>query len=223
MGHLLDWYKDPKKFQGEVNLDVISFIDEITDFPDRDGNSGEQIDHLFSAGYCFYFASMLKTAFGGQMCWIQDRGHVAWADVPEGCSFDELQKAGVYDITGLCDDYETLWPVAYLGDTVLDFMHNGKEFHLNQAFADWCKFCHVTETYAIETIWGIVPEDEIRAQYKAGLNLVDTAYQYWMQHCEKLQQIFRYSYDCELPVWPDHDGVNVCLESVEKKALNENA
>ena len=51
MGHLLDWYTDPEKFQGEVNLKVIKFIDEITNFPDRDGDSGEQIDHLFSAGY----------------------------------------------------------------------------------------------------------------------------------------------------------------------------
>ncbi len=46
MGHLLDWYTDPEKFQGEVNLKVIKFIDEITNFPDRDGESGEQIDHL---------------------------------------------------------------------------------------------------------------------------------------------------------------------------------
>lgn len=35
MGHLLDWYTDPEKFQGEVNLKVIKFIDEITNFPDR--------------------------------------------------------------------------------------------------------------------------------------------------------------------------------------------
>ena len=93
MGHLLDWYTDPEKFQGEVNLKVIKFIDEITNFPDRDGESGEQIDHLFSAGYCYYFASMLKTAFGGQLCWAQDRGHIVWADIQEGCTFDELQKA----------------------------------------------------------------------------------------------------------------------------------
>ena len=42
-----NWYTDPEKFQGEVNLKVIKFIDEITNFPDRDGESGEQIDHLF--------------------------------------------------------------------------------------------------------------------------------------------------------------------------------
>lgn len=32
MGHLLDWYTDPEKFQGEINLKVIKFIDEITNF-----------------------------------------------------------------------------------------------------------------------------------------------------------------------------------------------
>ena len=26
MGHLLDWYTDPEKFQGEVNLKVITSI-----------------------------------------------------------------------------------------------------------------------------------------------------------------------------------------------------
>ena len=56
MGHLLEWYTNTEKFQGEVNLKVIKFIDEITNFPDRDGKSGEQIDHLFSAGYCYYLS-----------------------------------------------------------------------------------------------------------------------------------------------------------------------
>ena len=88
MGHLLEWYTNTEKFQGEVNLKVIKFIDEITNFPDRDGKSGEQIDHLFSAGYCYYFANMLKTAFGGQLCWAQDRGHIVWADIQEECTFD---------------------------------------------------------------------------------------------------------------------------------------
>ena len=128
MGHLLEWYTNTEKFQGEVNLKVIKFIDEITNFPDRDGKSGEQIDHLFSAGYCYYFANMLKTAFGGQLCWAQDRGHIVWADIQEGCTFDELQKARAYDISGIFDDYEVLWPVSYLGDAIVDYLHNEQTF-----------------------------------------------------------------------------------------------
>lgn len=42
MGHLLDWYTDPEKFQGEVNLKVIKFIDEITNFPTGMGNPGSR-------------------------------------------------------------------------------------------------------------------------------------------------------------------------------------
>ena len=35
----------------KVNTDILKFIEKIAWFPDRDGNSGGQIDHLFCAGY----------------------------------------------------------------------------------------------------------------------------------------------------------------------------
>lgn len=214
MGHLLDWYTDPEKFQGEINLKVIKFIDEITNFPDRDGESGEQIDHLFSAGYCYYFASMLKTAFGGQLCWAQDRGHIVWADIQEGCTFDELQKACAYDISGIFDDYEVLWPVSYLGDAVVDYLHNEQVFHINDSFKNWCDFCRVTEMYAIDMIWWTIPTEEIKAKYRNGSDYVQTAYQYWMEHASELQQIIRYHRSHKF-FWPDHAGVEACMEQIE--------
>lgn len=213
MGHLLDWYTDPEKFQGEVNLKVIKFIDEITNFPDRDGDSGEQIDHLFSAGYCYYFASMLKTAFGGQLCWAQDRGHIVWADIQEGCTFDELQKACAYDISGIFDDYEVLWPVSYLGDAIVDYLHNEQAFHMNDRFKNWCDFCHVTEMYAVDMIWWTIPVEEIKAQYHSGSDYVQTAYQYWMEHASELQQIIRYRRSHKF-FCPDYAGIEACMAEV---------
>lgn len=69
MGYLLDWYMNSEKFKDKVNMNVIEFIDKIATFPDREGKTGDHIDYLFSAGYCYYFANILKIAFGGQVCW----------------------------------------------------------------------------------------------------------------------------------------------------------
>lgn len=104
MGEILDFYKE-HKVDG-INMNVIRFIDEVSSFPDRDGIPGEHIDHLFCAGYCYYFAHMLEMAFGGKVCWVQDRGHIAWADCDKDCTLEQLQNAIVYDITGIADDYE---------------------------------------------------------------------------------------------------------------------
>lgn len=222
MGSLLDWYiANPEKIHGKINLSVIRFIDEIANFPDRDGNTGEHIDHLFCAGYCYYFANMLKTAFGGQMCWAQDRGHIVWVDLPEGATFDELQNACAYDITGIYDDYPFLWPISYLGNAVVDYMHNGQTFHLNQEFEDWCAFCNVAEFYAIALIWGQIPMDEIMAQYKKGLDFVGTAYQHWIIHKKAIQQLLHCIAKCNPLIWSYHNGVEACIEKIEKMSEKE--
>ena len=45
MGGILDFYMQDD-YKDKVNLDVIRFIDEVSSFPDRSGNVGEQIDHF---------------------------------------------------------------------------------------------------------------------------------------------------------------------------------
>ena len=192
MGNILKFYENDSGFKNKVNMNVIKFIDEVASFPDRDGTINDSIDHLFCAGYCYYFANMLKMAFGGTVCWAQDRGHVVWVDCDD-CTLDELQCAIAYDITGVHEDYERLWPVEYLGGAVIDFMHNGADFHLNQQFKDWCDFLGVTECYAVSVIWGVTEQAEIMQGYEAGLNYVDTAYQQWIKYSTEFQEIIRAS------------------------------
>lgn len=209
MGEILDFYKE-HKVDG-INMNVIRFIDEVSSFPDRDGIPGEHIDHLFCAGYCYYFAHMLEMAFGGKVCWIQDRGHIAWADCDKDCTLEQLQNAIVYDITGIADDYERVWPIEYLGDAIVDYMHNGKEFHLNHDFKDWCDFCKVEEIFAINVIWGCMPIDEIMNDYKNRLDYVQTAYQYWIEHSTEFQELFRFIKKKNPFLYPDHLGITETL------------
>lgn len=209
MGEILDFYKE-HKVDG-INMNVIRFIDEVSSFPDRDGIPGEHIDHLFCAGYCYYFAHMLEMAFGGKVCWIQDRGHIAWADCDKDCTLEQLQNAIVYDITGIVDDYERVWPIEYLGNTIVNYMHNGKELHLSQDFKDWCDFCKVEEIFAINVIWGCMPIDEIMNDYKNRLDYVQTAYQYCIEHSTEFQELFRFIKKKNPFLYPDHLGITETL------------
>ena len=209
MGAILDFYKE-HKVDG-INMNVIRFIDDVSSFPDQDGIPGDHIDHLFCAGYCYYFAHMLEMAFGGKVCWIQDRGHIGWADCDKDCTLEQLQNAIVYDITGIADDYERVWPIEYLGNAIVDYMHNGKEFHLNQDFKDWCDFCKVEEIFAIDVIWGCMPIDEIMSDYKNGLDFVQTAYQYWIEHSTEFQELFRFIKKKSPFLYPDHLGITETL------------
>ena len=218
MGQILDFYIDNDRFKDVVNMDVIRFIDEVSSFPDRNSIANDSIDHLFCAGYCYYFANMLKMAFGGKVCWVQDRGHIVWIDCDEDCSFEALQSKIAYDITGIFDDYERLWPVEYLDGIIVDYMHNGKEFHLNQNLKDWCDFYKVTECFALDVIWGIMPDDNIMAYYSNGMNYVSSAYQYWLLHDKELRLIFEYikRHDDKL-FFPRHNGAESYLEMISKE------
>lgn len=213
MGNLLKFYENDSRFKNKVNMNVIKFIDDVANFPDRDGTVNDSIDHLFCAGYCYYFANMLKMAFGGRVCWVEGRGHIVWADCDEDCTLDELQSAVVYDITGVYMDYERLWPIGYLGDSVVNYMHNGKEVHLNQRFKDWCDFLGVTECYAVAVIWGMTEQNEIIQCYRAGLDYVDTAYQQWIKHASEFQEVIRASkLKPDKMTAPRHNGIGAFLE-----------
>lgn len=218
MGQILDFYKTDNRYKDKVNLDIIRFIDTVSSFPDRDGKVSGNIDHLFCAGYCYYFANILKLAFGGKVCWAQDRGHIVWVDCDENSTFDELQQSAAYDITGVFDDYERLFPVGYLGCAIVDYKHTGATFHLNQDFKDWCDFYEVTQMYAIDIIWGLIPEDNILASYKADANYVSTAYCYWMSHEKDFRILFEYvKRGAGIHTFPPHRGVSKEIEYVESK------
>jgi hypothetical protein len=64
-----------QEFQG-CRKDVIEFIADITGYNTTVLDGGEAIEELFSSGYCYYFALMLKDAFGGEICWHKNYSHI---------------------------------------------------------------------------------------------------------------------------------------------------
>lgn len=192
MGHLLDFYLDNAYLKHAINFDVIRFIDEVTNFKPRHGEMNDSIDHLFSSGYCYYFANMLKTAFGGKICWVQDRSHIVWVDCEENCSFEELQSKVAYDISGIYDDYVRLFPIEYLDEAIVEYMHIHKKFHFNHNFYDYCSSYGISEYYAMDFIWGVIPEEIILKDYSDNLTYIQTSYRYWLSHTKEFNQAFEF-------------------------------
>lgn len=100
----------------ESDPEVIAFIECFignSTFTDHDK---EVIRKTFMNGYCFYFAYMLKIAFGrGQLCWAAPHSHIVWVD-DNGCP---------YDVEGVCATEALHFiPIEYLGDFIEGFMHN---------------------------------------------------------------------------------------------------
>lgn len=100
--------------------DVLTFISAV------DGFSGEtdawftSIEKLFSMGYCYYFAVMLKEAFGGTIVWHRGYAHVAWMD-ERGIIYD------IYGVYGKFEDYDDneFIPISEVDPDIIDsFMHN---------------------------------------------------------------------------------------------------
>lgn len=182
----LEFYNKSERYKDIVNMDIIKFIDNITEFPDMDGNISGNIDHLFCAGYCYYFANMLKLAFGGTVCWSEDRGHIVWVDG------NDLENDIAYDITGIYEDYTKLRPIEYLGDTICDFKHNGDKFSSGSVlFKEWYDFYKTTELEAISLIWQMIPYDELECYDKQQLNLPEAAIDYWYKNSRDLQVFFK--------------------------------
>ena len=107
-----------KKYCKEADEVVLKFIANFLyhGVPEVDLDvSAESIRSTFRAGYCFYFAHMLKQAFNrGCVCWCAPYSHIVWVDV-----------SGIpYDIEGVCySEAEYYIPLDYLGDTIDSFMH----------------------------------------------------------------------------------------------------
>lgn len=74
-----------------VRQDVVHFI---ANFMYDTGANPEEIFILFKGGYCFYFAMILETAFGGSIVWEPDASHILWMD----------ENKILYDVEGVRDD-----------------------------------------------------------------------------------------------------------------------
>ena len=111
-----EWVGNQQKAFNDADPVVLQFIADVLF---HSGEAGEEIiRRLFSAGYCYYFAHMLKSAFGrGMVCYAYYEGHFVWLD---GSS---ESKDVAYDISGVSYDWEHLIPEEKLGDGIKDFKH----------------------------------------------------------------------------------------------------
>lgn len=95
------------------NKDVLEFINRFVCYTGKE--HADAVQHLFRSGYCYYFALILKEAFGrGRVCLAAPYGHIVWEDL----------DGTAYDVEGICTtDYEFLIPVEELESGLEDFMH----------------------------------------------------------------------------------------------------
>lgn len=161
-----------------ANRSVIAFIAE---FRMRHGYDSDDVYDLFANGYCFYFATILHTAFSrGEVCWHRCHGHIVWRDT----------DGQTYDIGGLFldADPEDILPVdSSLGSMVVDFLHNGDEFKSTDPdFNEWAKLQDSTPVVALSTIYRIIPADERNDSESVEKNVLV----YWRKHRSDIESIY---------------------------------
>lgn len=95
---------------------VLSFIAGILT---ATGDKEDDVDRILTMfrqfGYCYYFASILKTAFRrGRVCWAEPYGRFVWIDDKSGTP---------YDIGGVCTDKcDLVMPDTGFGDMLDNFL-----------------------------------------------------------------------------------------------------
>ena len=95
--------------------EVIYFIDKFQSAAFGYGNDIDAFLDVFSNGYCYYFAIMLKAAFNrGTVCIIAPCGHVVWVDT-DGIAYDIY---GEFPLDG-----ESLIPEDAEDSHIIDFKH----------------------------------------------------------------------------------------------------
>lgn len=106
---------------------VLAFINNFACYHHADLMKQSAVCELFSSGYCFYFAVMLREAFQrGDVCWCAPYGHICWVD----------DNGHPYDIYGTCDSESTYYiPVSYIKDGLADFKHiPGEAFDASEEY-----------------------------------------------------------------------------------------
>lgn len=103
-----------KKTYPNANNTILTFIANVSLAGGLSDIEREAIRKTFRAGYCYYFANMLKLAFPkGSVCWAAPFGHIVFI-------YDNIP----YDIEGCyTGETEMFIPIEYLGDAILDFQH----------------------------------------------------------------------------------------------------
>lgn len=99
-----------------VNNEVNQFISNFYNLNFANDTKGKEVlRKQFMAGYCYYFAHLLMTAFErGECCYCKDRGHFVWQDIDGNC----------WDIEGLYISDCDLIPESECDDEIINsFKH----------------------------------------------------------------------------------------------------
>lgn len=118
------WINDWCKKYPSCSEDILGFIYDFCNCHNEEPEASEIIERFFRAGYCYYFALMLKDAFGGEVIWLKYRSHIVWRDT---------RTNTLYDVCGVCTDYteEEIIPFDIVKYGLESFRHRGLDTKLN--------------------------------------------------------------------------------------------
>lgn len=82
-----EWMNEQKRRYPKADSSILRFIGRF-----REENP--DLERIFTMGYCYYFAVILRDAFGGAIYLSPETSHIVWSD----------DQNLYYDITGVCND-----------------------------------------------------------------------------------------------------------------------
>lgn len=152
-----EWLKSQLEHYPKARKDVLEFIWEFitpTSFPSETGQ--EVLASQFAAGYCYYFALILKDAFGGEMMWVKGRSHIIWHDIEN----DELYDSyGVYQLDISSDGSGEPVPLSFLEGNLESFKHRGHDADIKNEIEAYCDTNGFTEDELAKEVCNDFPEE----------------------------------------------------------------
>lgn len=169
------WYNEQKKIAKKYDIAlkpdkrVLQFIFDAQESCGK--SESETIRKFFHAGYCYYFALMLRDAFsGGHLVWMKPFGHICY-----------MYQGLPYDIEGIyVGDGE---PVLYdeLGPTLEQFRHRGMDNALDEEMREFAYSHDFDFNEMVHEIYELVPDEDRIEGYELG-----TAMKYFNKYKDML-------------------------------------
>lgn len=153
-----EWLKSQLEVYPKARKDILEFIwDFITPTSVKSNDGQEVLASQFAAGYCYYFALILKDAFGGEMMWIKGRSHIIWHDIEN----DELYDSyGVYQLDISADGSGEPVPLSFLEGDLESFRHRGHDFDVRNEIDKYCNENSVSEAELTKEVCNSFPEEK---------------------------------------------------------------
>jgi len=128
-------------------------LDFINGFVGPNAQRKKILSEVFTQGYCYYFALILKDAFGEMIAYIQRDGlhHIVWLDTRENGS------GLAYDIDGVVEEYEFLVPAIDLLSDLESFRHRGHDHDVYFEMEKYCVDHYITSQELYEQVYKIIP------------------------------------------------------------------